>query len=479
MRGKRQSAILTAEINKLTGEKMTETKIKDFTKGNITKQLLTFAFPIFLSNLLQVVYNMVDMIIVGNKLGKTGISAVSVGGDVTAMLTFVAMGFAGAGQVLIARLIGFGRRQQIGKFVGTMCGFLLTSALVISVAGFFLRHEMLRLMNTPAEAYEGALSYSVICMVGLVFIYGYNMTSAILRGMGDSKHPFIFIGIAAVVNLVLDIILVIYLDFGVSGAAIATVVGQAVSFIACIWFLARHKEEFSMDIKARDFVCWDKGMLLDLVKLGTPMAIKSASIQVSKLFVNSWINSYGLVVCAFAGIANKVASISNLVSMAMNTAGSTMVGQNIAAAKNDRVKEILKKLAVLTLSIATTFSAVFILFPEPIFGVFTSEKEVLAIAMEYIPIAALLFYGGALRAVMNALMNGSGNTAVNFATAILDGIVLRIGLSVLFGLVLSMKHFGFWLGDALAGFTPFLIGIVFYFSGRWKYETTDDNAVLH
>ena len=463
----------------ILGEKMSESKIRDFTQGNITSQLLTFAFPIFLSNLLQVVYNMVDMIIVGNRLGKTGISAVSVGGDVTAMLTFVAMGFASAGQVLIARLIGFGKREQIGKFVGTMCGFLLTSAVVISVIGFFLRHEMLRLMNTPAEAYEGALSYSIICMIGLVFIYGYNMTSAIMRGMGDSKHPFVFIGIAAVINLVLDIALVVYLDFGVSGAAIATVVSQAVSFIVCIIFLYKNKEQFSLDIKVRDFICWDKEMLLDLVKLGTPMAIKSASIQVSKLFVNSWINSYGLVVSAFAGIANKVASISNLVSMAMNTAGSTMVGQNIAAVKNERVKAILKRLAMLTLSIATVFSIIFILFPKPIFGIFTKEAEVLGIAMGYIPIAVLLFYGGALRSVMNALMNGSGNTKINFATAILDGIVLRIGLSVLFGLVLDMKHYGFWLGDALAGFTPFFIGIAFYFSGRWKYEARDDDAVLH
>ena len=458
---------------------MSESKIRDFTQGNITSQLLTFAFPIFLSNLLQVVYNMVDMIIVGNRLGKTGISAVSVGGDVTAMLTFVAMGFASAGQVLIARLIGFGKRELIGKFVGTMCGFLLTSALVISVIGFFLRHEMLVLMNTPAEAYEGALSYSIICMIGLVFIYGYNMTSAIMRGMGDSKHPFVFIGIAAVVNLLLDVILVIHMDFGVSGAAIATVVSQAVSFIACIVFLYRNKDQYSLQMRVKDFFVWDKGMLLDLVKLGTPMAIKSASIQVSKLFVNSWINSYGLVVSAFAGIANKVASISNLVSMAMNTAGSTMVGQNIAAAKNERVKSILKRLAVLTLSIATVFSMIFILFPKPIFGVFTQETEVLDIAMGYISIAVLLFYGGALRAVMNALMNGSGNTKINFATAILDGIVLRIGLSVLFGLVLDMKHYGFWLGDALAGFTPFFIGIVFYVSGRWKYEARDDDAVLH
>ena len=211
-------------------------------------------------------------------------------------------------------------------------------------------------------------------------------------------------------------------------------------------------------------------MLGELVRLGTPMAIKSASIQTSKLFVNSWINSYGVAVSAFAGIAQKVANISNLISNAMNTAGATMVGQNIAAGEFERVKKILFVIAKITLTIAAGMSFILWLFPEQIFGLFTEpgDIEVLALAGGYVPIAALLFFGSALRAVMNALINGSGNHRINFVTAILDGIVLRIGLALLFGLVLNMKHYGFWLGDALAGFTPFWIGLVFYITGLWK-----------
>ena len=200
------------------------------------------------------------------------------------------------------------------------------------------------------------------------------------------------------------------------------------------------------------------------------MAIKSASVHVSKLFVNSWVNSYGVAVSAFSGIANKIASIANLISMAMNTAGSTLVGQNIAAAKFDRVKEVLKTLAVITVTVALILSAAMVLFPEQIFTLFTRGKDadVIAIAHGYVPIAILLFFGAASRAIMNALINGSGNYRINFVTAILDGIVLRIGLALLFGLLLDMRHYGFWLGDALAGFTPFWIGLVFYFTGRWK-----------
>ena len=449
---------------------MSRSHVKDFTQGNITSQLIVFAWPLFLSNLLQVVYNMVDMVVVGHTLGKVGISAVAVGGDVSAFLTFIAMGFSNAGQVLIARYIGAGQKEKLGRFVGTMSGFLLTCSLVISAAALIFRNGILQLMNTPAESFTGALSYSVICAIGLIFIYGYNIVSAVLRGMGDSKHPFVFISIAAILNLLLDLVFVVGLHMGAGGAALATVISQAISFISCAIFLLRNRERFSLKLSGRDFIRWDREMLGDLVKLGTPMAIKTASIQISKLFVNSWINSYGIAVSAFAGIANKISSIANLISAAMNTAGSTMVGQNIAAGKFDRVKKILLTLAAITLTVAAVISVCFCLFPRQIFGLFTDagDTDVLAIADRYLPIAVLLFFGSAMRAIMNALINGSGNYKINFVTAILDGVVMRIGLALLFGLALDMKHYGFWLGDALAGFTPFWIGLVFYLTGRWK-----------
>ncbi len=447
-----------------------KTHINDFTTGDVTSQLFRFALPLFLSNLLQVVYNMVDMLVVGNVLGKVGLSAVSVGGDVTHFLTFIAMGFSSAGQVLIARYIGAGERRRIGRFVGTMAGFLAVCALTLSAVGLLCQDLLLRLMNTPPQAFEGAAAYSTVCMAGLIFIYGYNAASAILRGMGDSKHPFIFISVAAVLNLILDLVFVAGLHLGPGGAALATVISQAVSVIACTVFLARNRRSFELDVGLKQFIHWDGQMLGALIRLGVPMAIKSAAIQVSKLFVNSWINSYGVAVSAFAGIANKVASIANLISNALNTAGSTMAGQNIAAGEFERVKTILKRLAVITLTVATLLSVVIVLFNQQIFGMFTekNDTDVLAIAGGYVPIAVLLFFGSALRAVANALINGSGDYKMNFVTAILDGIVMRIGLAVLFGLALDMKHYGFWLGDALAGFTPFFIGAYFYLSGRWK-----------
>ena len=240
---------------------MNNSQIKDFTQGNITKQLIAFSWPLLLSNILQVVYNMVDMIIVGNVMGKVGTSAVTVGGDVTNLLTFIGIGFASAAQILIARYIGANERDKIGKFVGTMSSFLFVSAIVMSVLGLAFQRPLLRLMNTPEEALEGAMAYSTICMIGLVFIYGYNIVSAILRGMGDSKHPLLFIGIAAGMNLVLDVVFVVYLHMGAGGAALATVISQAASFILCTAFLFKRRRDFELNVPIRDFVVWDRKML--------------------------------------------------------------------------------------------------------------------------------------------------------------------------------------------------------------------------
>ena len=145
-----------------------------------------------------------------------------------------------------------------------------------------------------------------------------------------------------------------------------------------------------------------------------------------------------------------------------------MVGQNIGAKKYDRVPKVMLTAFAITLTVATVLTVILVSAPYAVFGIFTDKAEVLEVCMEYLPVAILIFYGSAFRSCMNALLNGSGNYRINFVTAILDGMLMRIGLSVLFGLILGLDYVGLWLGDALAGFTPFFIGIVYYFSGRWK-----------
>lgn len=217
--------------------------IADFTRGPVTKQLICFALPLFASQLLQILYNMADMVIVGQVMGKVGLSAVAIGGDITNCLTFVAMGFSNAGQVLLALYIGAGKRRELTAFVNTLFLLLCGIAVVTTGLGLYWRHEILGLMQAPPESFDQALAYASLTIGGLFFIYGYNAISAILLGMGDAKHPFYFISIAAVTNIVLDIVLVIFCRWGAAGAAMATVLSQALSFALGFHFLWRHRKK--------------------------------------------------------------------------------------------------------------------------------------------------------------------------------------------------------------------------------------------
>lgn len=452
--------------------KSSDTLIRDLTQGSVTRLLLIFAFPLLCSNLLQTVYNMVDMIVIGQFVGREGLSAVSIGGDVLHFLTFLVMGFSNAGQVILSQYIGAGNRDRIRGTIGTMFTVTFICAVGLTIVCYLGLDAFLHAMNTPAECFDYARQYGLTCVLGLVFIYGYNLVSAILRGMGDSKHPFIFIAVATVVNLVLDLVFVAGLGMGPFGAALATVIGQGVSFLWAIFYLYRHKESFGFDFKPASFKP-DPEVLPKLIRLGLPMILQSAAINFSMLFVNSYINSYGVVASAVTGVGNKLGSITAVVTNALSTAGSSMVGQNLGAEKYHRVPKIIGVSMVIDLAFAVLLSFLTICFPRTIFGLFNSDPQVLDMSMTYIPVAVLLYVGFAMRSPFFALINGSGNAKLNLIVGLLDGVICRVGLAMLMGLAMGMGIMGFWLGNAFAGYMPFLIGGVYFLTGKWKRRLVD------
>ena len=443
------------------------TMVKDMTEGKVVPLLLRFAFPLFVSNALQAVYNVVDMVVVGNYIGKAGMSAVSIGGDLLHLLTFVAMGFCSAGQVIIARAVGERRPEDIRKTIGTMFTFLLSVSAALAVICYLLRASLLSWLNTPAAARAYAMDYLVTCVCGLVFIYGYNIVSAILRGMGDSKRPFLFIAVAAILNMILDVLFVKYLHMEVFGAALATVIGQGVSFLASLVYLYRRRESFGFDFRPASFRI-DGPTFRRLLALGIPMAIQSAAINLSKILLMSWINLFDVTYSALAGIFNKLNTMCGVISQSFTTAGSTMVGQNLGGRKYKRVNETLLTILLIGMGFAALFTAVMLLWPEGVYGMFTPDPDVLSVAAVLTLPVILNFFGAGTRSVAFSLINGSGRAKLNLAVAIIDGMISRIGLAALFGFALHWDCFGFWMGDALAGFMPLLIGGVFYLSGRWR-----------
>ena len=444
-----------------------KTMAKDLTEGSVLKLLLMFAMPLFVSNALQAIYNVVDMIVVGQVIGGTGMSAVSIGGNVLSILNFIVMGFAGAGQIIIARSVGQKDSEAVRRTIGTMFTLLLSAAIIMSVICFFCREWLLKLVNTPQEAYDYTMDYTLVCMAGLIFIYGYNIVSAIMRGMGDSKRPFMFVAIASVINIILDILFVAVLGMEVRGAALATVIGQAVSFIYAMWYFLRHKEAFGFDFKLKSFIP-SMDTVQKLFALGIPMAIQSAAITISMTVVAAWVNSFGLVYSACAGVLSKLNMLVGILSQSLTTAAGSMVGQNLGARKFKRIPKILLSASVCTLAIVSIYIIALISFPERMVGLFTSDKLILASASIIILPSVINSFGAVTRSFAFAIINGSGNSKLNLLVAIIDGMLARITLAYVLGWKIGMGPQGFWLGDALAGFVPFMIGFIYYMTGKWK-----------
>ena len=440
--------------------------IRDYTTGPLTRQLLIFAGPLMLSNLLQTAYNMVDMIVVGQYVGATGLSAVSVGGELIHFYTFILMGLCNAGQIMISQYIGLGDRDSVAKTVGAMFTTVTGIALVVTVLGLCFNSVFLGWLNVPEEARAGCLAYTNCCTAGCVFMCGYLMVGSILRGMGDSKHPMIFIAIAAGLNVVLDLWFV-SAGLGAFGAALATVIAQGVSFVSCTVFLYCRRADFGFEFKAKSFLP-EKRILVMLLKLGVPMSLQSSAVSVSSLFVSSFINRYGVVVSAVTGVGSKLSMIASVVTLALSYASATMIGQNFAAGRHERVRKIQFDSYIIGCLFAAVLSMIIALWPEQVFALFDNDPEVLAMSRSYVIVAIVNFIGWALRGPAVALCNGMGFVAMNFSLGMIDGVVMRIGLCLLLGQVFGMGVQGFWLGSALAGCTFFVVMFPYLLSGKWK-----------
>lgn len=438
-------------------------EIKEFTKGSLTSHLIKFALPVLFSHLMMVLLNTVDMIVVGQKLGEAGTSAVSIGGSVAMFLNAFIGGFASSAQVLIAIMIGSGKKGRISKFIPTACGFIFVAAILSMLVTVPLTDNMLTALNTPTEAYVGAFEYSTICLFGILPIYFYHITSAIFRGMGDSKHPLIFITVACGLNIVLDVVFVTFLDMGVGGAALATVIAQLISVILSSLVLYRKRYAFELNVSLCDFTSWNRWELDGFLKLGIPMALNNSAIQIANMVISSMINGYGVTVSAFAGIRANIATTIDLILGAIAAAGAMIIGQNIAAGKLKRVNGTLLRVGIISASAAVLLILAFLLFPKQLFGIFTSEEAVLELVSPYLPILIFSLANAGIRPVTRSLIEGSGNRKINIIIALLDAIVARIGLAFLFGVVLQMGYMGLWLGITLAELVPIIIGIVFYF----------------
>lgn len=441
--------------------------INDLTQGSLIKILVTLAVPFMFSNLLQTLYSMVDMIVVGQFVGSTGLSAVTQASMITNLMATLAMGFSTSGQILISQQIGVDDRDGIKRTIGTLFSTIGIIGVLMTIVGITLHGPMLKVLNTPVEAYDQAVDYLIICSAGNIFTCGYICVSAILRGMGDSKKPFVFIAIASVTNVILDLLFVAVFKWAAAGAAWATIIGQAVSFITSIIYLYKKREQFGFDFRLPSFRI-NNSTLKILVRLGLPMAIQSSAITISMLFVSSIVNQFGLAASSTFGVGRRVEMIPSMLSNALSMAGSTVIGQNMAAGKVKRSKQVVFITLAFSSCIFIVTGILYGIWPQAVFSLFTTDPEVLELSTVFIQTLLIVFPAFAIMPAFNSFIQGIGNAKVSLIIALMDGVVTRISLTYIFAYVLEWGIPGLFLGYGLAAYVTAIPSAIYFFSGVWK-----------
>ncbi|MGI6151332.1 MAG: MATE family efflux transporter [Christensenellales bacterium] len=452
---------------------MTEAQTKfhnDLTSGSVSEKLLKFSLPFLGAMLFQALYNVADMVIVGWFEGSIGISGVGIGSQVAIMITNLIIGLANGGTILVAQYTGAKLFEEQKKTIGTLFSLYGIFALLLTAVLLPLVPSILNLLQTPAESYAIARDYLYICISGTIFIFGYNAVSAVLRGMGNSKAPMVFVGIAASTNVVLDILFVGPLGMGAAGAALATVLSQALSLTLSVIFLA--KKGFIFDFKPKSFkIHRDKVRLL--VKLGLPTGIQNLCVSFSFLILTSLANSLSVYSSAAFNIGLKVNSFAILPGIAMSQSIASMCGQNIGAGLFDRAMHTMKVGLRINLLITAIVGAFVALFPDFIMGIFNADAQTVMEGADFLRCLAADALISSVVFSFNGLFLGGGHSIVTMFNAALTSIFLRAPLAYFFVNVLHLKLIGIGIAVTLAPVGGIIFGLLFIKSGQWKVNRAE------
>lgn len=438
----------------------------DLTVGSPGRKLLRFALPIIFINLLQAVYNVADMIIIGHWADAAAMAAVSTGGQVTTVILVVVTAIANGGTTLIGRSFSTGRTDSIKKLTGTMYSFVLVIALVLTVLGLVFSSELLRMLNIPDESYVSALWYLCICVAGTAAVYSYNVFYAVLRGIGESDTPLRIMLITTAENIFLDLLLVAVIPLGAAGAAAATVASQITS-AALIGRRVCKLGYFSF--KGRWFGI-KKDVLGPLMRICTPQVLQMLLTNSSFMLIGGIVNIFGVDCAAAAGAVTKIWNFTVLSGQAMMAALITVSAQNCAKGSYGYVLKALYAGAALTAGIGAVFTLLCELCPGFMLGLFTDDAAVVEAGITYLRYFAIGFIAENIMFCLFGVLTGSGHTMVPFACATISAYLIRYLLAWVFSHLTPLGFNGIGIAYSIAPFVSALICAAYIASGRWKQQ---------
>lgn len=447
---------------------------KNLTEGNILRLVITFSLPLFIGNILQLLQQTINAFWIGRFLGKDALSAVTVSFPIIFVLISIIIGLTLATTTLVSQYRGAGNFEMVDKVIKNSFVFILLVGIIVSLLGIIFNRSILGILlnyETAPHVFEMASGYLVVSFLGLIFMFGYNLISAILRGLGDSWTPLWFLMIATILNAVLDPFLIlgfsIVQGLGINGSALATIIAQFLSFTLGIRFLL--VKGYLTTLKFWNFK-FDGNLISRLLKIGLPSAIQQTIVSTGSFIITAIVSLFGVDTITAYGIGTRVDSFSFMPATALGMAVTALSGQNLGAGKKARVHKTVKVAGLLSVSIAILIILVCFLFPVQIIHFFlgTTSEELLKQAVMYLRIVPIGYLGISMLFITNGVLMGAGYTVPPMIFSILSFWVFRIPLAWILSQYTSLRTTGIWLAITISFIFSAGISYLYYRFGRWE-----------
>ncbi|MDA3942643.1 MAG: MATE family efflux transporter [Bacteroidetes bacterium] len=440
--------------------------MRDLTTGNEGKLILVFTIPMLIGNVFQQLYNIVDSIIIGRYLGNEALAAVGASFPLIFTLISLIIGIATGTTIIIAQYYGAKNIGKVQQAIETMYLFIFVASIFLSLIGIYTSTAIFKLIDLPEEVIPEAVKYFNIYALGFVFFFGFQGTSAILRGLGDSKTPLYFLIVATMMNIMLDLLFVVVFEWGIEGVAYATIISQAGAFISIIYYLNRFHKVIRFNMLRLRF---NREIFFKSIKIGLPTGFQQTFVAVGMLALYKVVNMFGTTVIAAYAVAMRIDSFAALPAMNFSAALSSFVGQNIGANKLERVRSGMLATLRMTSLISLGVTIVAWIFAEQIMQVFTTDQAVVEAGKDYLYIVSAFYILFSAMFVMNGVLRGAGDTLIPMFITIFALWVIRIPASWFLA-----QHFGpkgIWWGIPVAWGIGAVFSYIYYRTGRWRTKS--------
>ena len=437
---------------------------QDMTVGRPLMNLAAFSIPLLIGNLAQQMYNTVDSIIVGKYVGDSALAAVGAAGPILNLMLLLFMGISTGAGILVAQYFGARKKEELSKAVGTCLTLTLIASAIIMVVGPLVTRPLMTLLGTPPDVYDMAVDYLVIICVGIVGGGYYNIVSGILRGMGDSITPLLFLIVACVLNIILDIVFVANFGMAAAGVALATVLAQGISAVLCVWRLLRMTDVVRI---TRRTLIPDQLMTRETVRLGLPSGLTQAIFSMAAIVVQALTNTFGTNVIACSIVVMRVDGFAMMPNFTFGMAMTTFVGQNVGARRLDRVREGVREGLRAGLVIAAVLVALILIFGEGLMRMFTNTDEVVRLGVHMMQILAVGYIAMAVTQSLSGVMRGAGDTMTPMWISLITTVVIRTPIAYLLAYLTGSPD-SLFISLLISWVMGAVMTSVCYRRGRWK-----------